>query len=269
MLKELFESLKAHAASGATPVVQEIKGTDVTLVTHHDEQKTFVRKETPTASCVLHVESISELLEALGFIAPQALERRSRYLHLEGEELRQAIFVGQDSVVAFADMDVRADRVHLPLKFTDQFEALRDLDESFSQSALIRFLRINLIDTGAEQYVPLFRDMKFDRSQMVGGKLNHADESLGRSVEQKVVAGQTIPEMLRLTVPVLANRDCVFKASIAVFVTLNFESATIQLTVAPNQIEEASSNALESVRQTIRQLSGESNVLIVAGKVAS
>ena len=267
MLKELFESLKAHAAAGAAPVVQEIKGTDVTLVTYRDEQKEFVRKETPTANCVLSVESLSELLDSLTFIAPQALERRSRFLHLDGEKARQAIFVGQDCVVAIADMDVRADKVQLPLNLSGQFAALTDLDQSFSQSAVIRFLRIDLIDTGAEQYVPVFRDMKFDRSQMVGGKLNHADESLGRSVEQKVVAGQTIPEMLRLTVPVFANRDCVFKASILVFVTLNFESATIQLTVAPNQIEEALSNALESVRQTIKQLSGESDVLIVAGKV--
>ncbi|MEZ6097269.1 MAG: hypothetical protein R3C03_24100 [Pirellulaceae bacterium] len=272
MLKELFESIWAKGQEGIQPKCVQIPGTKKVIVSDGDGgSKTYDQKPGRKIERGMTVKTLSDLAGMLLSFRPIAQDFRNDF-DFEVEEIppeiTSTIWVDDSNVVAVADDYVGAHKIVCPLEVTPQFDELVELDSAFSLVDIIKFLRITLDGTDADSYIPKFRDIKFQRSNAFGGKTSHTDESMGRDIENKVVSGQDLPETLKLNVRVFSNMDIPFTAPIRVFVTLNFQSETIQLTTAPDDIRQAKQKAMDFVRDRVQSLvESEETITVTTGRV--
>ena len=257
MLKEFFSAIVDLAQSGQKSTIQSIDDGQTLLI---DEPTKGVR-ERKTKRAVLpkfsSVSAPSDLAAALLLHIPLAREIGEQYgLNLD-RDLPALVSVGEREISATTDVETNAARFVCNLPFSPVFQTLFDLmvrdGRAFDQRDLLKFLRVDLHLAGAESMVPKFRKLTWNRSASSGGALNHADESLGKSIERKVNAGVDVPEGFTITTPVYACPELKsIVAKIEVVVTLNFETEEIELDVPRPQIVKALESAKDALRDHVR-----------------
>lgn len=255
MLKEFVQSITGLATDAEKP--KELKVNNRTYLVGKDGVigdpiETHIEYE---KSFKVLVGTVPDFVRTIGEMRSVTASIRGRY-GLESkplDEIGSMAGVCSNRVDCVIDIDSRQDQVVLELLKTKQFETLQELKHrAFTQKALIKFLRVDLDGTGADRYVQAFRNLVWNRSGKSAGVVNHADESMGRSIEDKVATnGEALPEELNLNVAVYVNPDIVVIARIKVVVIINFEDQQIELAVPPSEIDNAKKEARGYVRDLV------------------
>ena len=261
MLKALFDTIIATGQKAmATQTLETNDGNTILLLKDGAISETHEKKIFAEFLNV-KVLSIADMVKAIDTFAPVADSNRERFEAIaDSGEARPVVFVSIDQVRVILDAETYADHIRMPIDLTKAFETLRGLDKAFDQRALLKFLRIDLDQTGAEAVVAEFRSLQWNRADGASGTVNHADESLGRSIEETVQNGQsTIPQEFSVTVPVFQNEDLAdIMFTFRIVVTLNFDSKTIQLTVPPVVCERSVWSSLDAVFRRVEKELGDS-----------
>lgn len=248
MLKDLFQSivgLSQKAQDVQTIPLDNgetlaIVGADGVL----DKHRSLKRIET------LRVKTtdIESFVSAVGTFHSIAESSSGRFAHVEGATGATVFVEGENSAMCVLDNRTRSDTVKLLLEKTHQFESLTVLDNAFNQRDLLKFLRVDLHQAGVETFVANFRDLQWNRADGSMGKLNHADESMGRTVENRVQSSTDIPEEISVNVPVFTAPSMAdISVTLTMVVQVDFQNQSIRLTVPPNEAQKA----IQFVRQSV------------------
>jgi hypothetical protein len=161
------------------------------------------------------------------------------YANLAVEEgHKSVIWHDQNGVVLVIDDDDRRDKVTFSLQPSPKFLILQKLEEEkpeFQQRDLIKLLRLELnIDSAT---IAIFRKLDWSSSTNASGTFDRGKESLGRSVESKVVGSQEIPDVIVIPIPLYTNLHEDQLYSIRCLVEFNAQAGRIQIVPQPDELQ--------------------------------
>lgn len=158
---------------------------------------------------------------------------------------KPSVWHNHTQVVALLNDAERRDTVTLNLVESKLFKSLqfKDGQRSFSQRELINFLRISLAGCVPPDLVSTLRTLNFRSAAKTDSTVEHAKDSLGRSVEQAVTGASDLPEEFLATIPVYANVLPDHRAGILVAVDVDFENQKFVLSVVGDGIMDAITEA--------------------------
>lgn len=120
-----------------------------------------------------------------------------------------AIFVANESVTYFDDIEDGQDYATFGLIYSDQYAAIKSLkrERLSSQRDFINLLNIDVrgaLPTGS-MLVDIVRSLRWSNQANTGSEIGHQKESLGKSVMADVTGKDAIPESVKLSAFVYAN----------------------------------------------------------------
>ena len=241
MLAQFVEAIGNLATRAKTPTLLADPSNPRVTYLLHDGQMTSIDNPKPIMRA--DVETTNDLLSAV-----QRFGGKSA-----------SLWHDRLSIVAVLDDGDRRESVTIELVHSDQFLALGKLPRNFDQRALVLFLKRELCGAIDEGLLPIFRSIDFRRSEGAVGKLEHGDESLGRSVQAAVEGRGEIPEFLTATVPVYANPGLRIMRPVRLSVDINVHDAVIQLTPLPDELKNAVSAAQLAIGEVLAAVADDIN----------
>ena len=168
---------------------------------------------------------------------------------------RGASFYSGGGITTVYDIADRRDIVTCPLKWSQQYTFLDGRAKpgagAMSQGDLVRILRILFRNCLPQDSVllSLIRQLKFSAIGENSVAIAHGNESMGRSINNKVSGESAIPDELALLVPIFENHP--FRFQIVCALEIFPADSAFKLTPYPGEVQKAMDAALESVRETI------------------
>lgn len=229
MLKELFESIVTQAHKSSEPeqpkVIDELTSSDGRRVA-------FVYKGEIVERDVAPDPRNHHALSAASLV---------RMVQTCATDDHPMLFVSTAGIVAILDSE-RRERVTLELRTSDHFNTLKALPKAFGQRDAIAYLRRQLHGTGLENYADNLRQVVFERSQQSAGRSQRDQESMGKSIDAKVVGTQDLPEFLRGEIAIFDSS--VFRAiePITLGVDPRLQDELFDFWLPPNSLSDALHN---------------------------
>lgn len=162
----------------------------------------------------------------------------------EGSDFSRTTFYDETAIQVVQDDDCRK-LTTCPMEFSPQFQWLKTKSAgAFDQRAFVRLLRIDFrgcLD-GAPDLLGLVRNLKFTNAGQAVGNIQHGRESLGKSIESQVSGESSLPEEIRVTVPIWKNWNV--RQDIACAIEIDSQSQTFRLTPYPNELDNALDRSL-------------------------
>ncbi len=183
--------------------------------------------------------------------------------------LSGSIWYGPEGVVLRLD-DTGRNTIDLVTKLSDPFVQLqqwRQNKPSLTQADLIRSLRITFREclSPAGEILAVLKRVKFNASQSSDSEISNGKFSVGKSLTAEVTGTGTLPEYLKLLIPVWAN-PCFRAVRTVVECALEADAATATFRVIPlpGQLEEAIDYATSMVgRDLANRLEAAKNGIAV------
>lgn len=163
---------------------------------------------------------------------------------------RSVVFLNEKQVIFVKDLADRRDIATCTLIETPQIQWLKQCSgKQLQQADFVRLLRITFRgalgpDSGL---VALIRNLKFSTAADGGANIQHARESIGRSVMAEVRGESAIPEEVTLRVPVFENHPFIAPVSCAIEVFPHEQA--FRLTPFPLQVRMAVDAALANIEE--------------------
>lgn len=237
--------MDSEGMAGAVEKIAELAtaGIKTTTFTHESERKGVYYVVGPDGKAVKTLADPAWHHERLG--TPAELVRFIE--EHKGES--GVVFYGEASVVYVYDINDRRNVAVCELKTTLQYGWLLNPTGAMRQTDFIRLLRITLRgclppDSGL---LSLVRNLKFNVTTDGGGTVQHGRESIGRSLKAELTGEGSIPEEVRLIVPVFQNHP--FSALVTCAVELAPQEQTLQLTPYPMEARRAMDEALADIAE--------------------
>jgi len=162
----------------------------------------------------------------------------------EGSDYARTTFYDETAIQVIRDEDSRVLST-CPMDFSPQFAWLKTKSGgAFDQKAFVRLLRIDFrgcLDA-APDLLGLVRNLKFTNAGQAVGNIQHGRESLGKSIESQVSGESSIPEEIRVSVPVWKNWNV--RESIMCAIEIESQTQQFRLTPYPNELDNALDRSL-------------------------
>ncbi|HUX16308.1 MAG TPA: hypothetical protein VMW52_07525 [Phycisphaerae bacterium] len=253
MFAELLDRLKELAEEAAAPKLLQTTPRKETYAIR-GELRGIAIDAPPRCH---QASTLQALIDAAAFIS---VPEKTVYWH------------GPTRVVAVLDdLADRRDRVVLPLVFSSQFQTLTALDaapgaerQAFGQVDFIRLLRIDLGCPG-EQVAP-FRRLDWSGAARTAGNIQHGRESLGREIEAAVGQADSLPETLRIVVPIYQTAGEDATQPIDCLIDVDPTRQLFRLIPRPGALAEALAYHQVCIAERLREaLPGEEDERVFAG----
>ncbi len=162
-----------------------------------------------------------------------------------------------DLVLVLSRMD-RRETIKMLLEYSCRFQALIRLGQNrtpLSVKDLVRFLRFEMNDCGAEPFIEAIRKLDFQRRSDGSVEVTHGRESLGKSVEAAVQQADSIPQEFTLTVSVYGTTGVadMTKKAIRIGVYIDATAETIELKPLAEEVANAVRHAQIDIGDKLRK----------------
>jgi hypothetical protein len=168
-----------------------------------------------------------------------AYARRCEESDAEENPTPRSVWHNAEQVVLLLDDEDRRDRVTFALQPSEAFETLSKLqgpDKGWMpQAAFVRLLKIDFGVSPA--IVAAFRVLDFKRGDASHGDVQHARETLGKSVEAAVQGTAAIPEDLMISIPLYRTAGETAIQHVRCAVEINPVQGLFKLTPLPQELD--------------------------------
>jgi len=253
MLAELIQKIVDLAHKGQDTQIEELDNGRMLVFDREGGFKELSPKRKLPDPIAAVAGTIVDLVRLSFAVLPIVkAQKDERFEEFESVDAKPIIKVNGSRVVCILDPNTCADNVQFNLTECEQFSVLKSLEMNFDQKQLVRFLRVDLHGTQAENYASKFKQIVWNRSGEAKGRVGNSDESMGKTIESRVATSteEDLPEVLKLSVPVFQAQELAYRASMEVIVTIDFDAHTFNLAIAPNQAKlaiDAAVNEVESI----------------------
>jgi hypothetical protein len=176
------------------------------------------------------------------------------------DDFKPTFYVSPRGVeVVVDDLAYRSEGANFPLQLSRAFKRLQKLDAAESpqwtdHDSFLRMLRTELEASESTEYVAL-QSLKFISGGEAASTVKHGTESLGRSVENRVLTGGSaaIPESITLSVPVFEQRSDI-TVEVSCFIEVQTREAKLALIPKAGQVREALFTELQAIGSDVAKL---------------
>lgn len=173
------------------------------------------------------------------------------------EDGKPEIWYSRKEVRVLLQRAKRRDYVTLPLRYSPQLLSLQSLEKGaailFSQKDFIRLLRVCLAGCVPPALIDALRQIKFRINQTGESEVRHTKASIGRSLEAELQGSGTIPEEIRLTVPIFDGFLVQQPRFVTCAIEVDPQAEKFSLTPLPGQIEAAIGEVEHSIGELLRE----------------
>lgn len=139
-------------------------------------------------------------------------------------------------------------------------------ESGYSQAAVVRLLRGELMDCYNPEILPIFRRLDFERRKQSAGAVTHARESLGRTVEALAQSSEgDIPETLLVTLPWTVHPEG-GKVPLRLAVQVSGDTETIRVYPEGDCIERSERGTLERIHEFLVRAVDIESVTVYRGE---
>jgi len=170
-------------------------------------------------------------------------------------------YLGDTIRAVIAEEHGGLESISFPMEYSVQYKRLAEWHRrqtALAQSELVWVLRSELAgDILDEDFLPTIRQIRWSTREAGDSRVQHAQESLGASVELGAASLSTdggLPETVRFGIPVYTMTSLRSGQRFAVNCAVRFDlqSKTIQIKPEPGALEQARCEAIESIAHMIR-----------------
>lgn len=250
MFAELIQKIVDLAHKGQDTQIKELDNGRMLVFDREGGFKEVSPKRKLPDPIVSIAGTIVDLVRLSAAVLPIVVAQKDeRFEKFESVDAKPIIKVSGSRVLCILDPNTEEDSVQFNLTECEQFSELKALNITLDQKQLVRFLRVNLHGTQAENYASKFKQIVWNRSGEAKGRVGNSDESMGKMIESRVATSteEDLPEVLKLSVPVFQAQELAYRASMEVIVTIDFDAHTFNLAIAPNQAKLAIDAAVNEV----------------------
>ena len=241
MLRELYDRIQSTAANAKGLVLTPVNDEVYALHPVDGTVSIYAKDQPPQAGELL---SVGDLAITLSTYANDS--------HIP------VCFVSNSEVELCIDATDRQRNTWTLHLFTSERWEKLSKGVSFSQKALVRWLRENEVPTTVVQS---FRKLQFNRRSDGTRTVEHGKESLGRSVEAEVNGSIDIPEEIQIDVRVFKNHP--FVGRLILGVEIDHENERVEFFPIESSLDSVQEQALASVYEDVMaELSGTNCVVI-------
>lgn len=192
---------------------------------------------------------------------PAELARFADDLNLSGSG--GITYLSPGRIVVVYDRHDRRSKATCDLVKSPQLQFLEAIQGKFlSQADMVRALRINFRGClPGDGILSLVRELKFKVGAEAEGSIQHARQSLGRSLIAEVKGADSIPEEIVLTLPIFENHR--FATQVFCAVEVFAQEERFKLTPYPSELRDAMDRALADIAET---MTGEKMPPVYLGK---
>lgn len=223
----------------------------------------------PNRVFVRNGDELVEHLEPVPRRMPKLEGMQDLVSYLESSAaLAPEIYLHHGKVEAFLDREDRRSVATVELLESERFRIVTALESgrSMTPKEAVRFLRLELPDTGTAGVVQALSRIDFTRSSSGRSDVAHGKESLGRAVEASVQQAADVPERFAVRVPVWTSPGFDEQVQIEVGVYLDLVEERVHLRTLPDQISRALSVSMSRAFDAlVKQLP---NVPIYCGRIS-
>lgn len=151
--------------------------------------------------------------------------------------------------------DDRHDRVTMSLRYDPRFKVLMALareSTQITQRDLLRLLRVTLKGCADETTIASIRGINFDQKAQGESYIAPGTEKIGKSIVANAISQSgSLPEELRLTVPVYTNQGLTQSFSVIVALDIDVTSQKFTVQTAPGEIELITNAITEQIHKQL------------------
>jgi hypothetical protein len=186
--------------------------------------------------------TLSSLAEALG--------------KLGSEGAKSAVFVGSEVILAYLDEEDRRDMIRLPFQASEAHKAFLRACNKMNQKTFIEVLRTSLHGVLPTDLLPAIRRISFFRRADGSSKVEHAKESLGRSVESELQSTDVLPENVTATFPFFSQpaEAANDKQSVDCSLMIDPDDQTFRVVPQGDSYEKAAAAARSMICEDLEQM---------------